>query len=43
MGSTGRLHLEYIELYHERIKCFHVKDAEFRPNGRVGVYGVSPL
>jgi len=30
---------QYIELYHERIKCFHVKDAEFRPNGRVGVYG----
>ncbi|MBA3707507.1 MAG: sugar phosphate isomerase/epimerase [Planctomycetes bacterium] len=29
----------YIELYHERIKCFHVKDAEFRPNGRTGVYG----
>ena len=32
-------YLEYIELYHERIKCFHVKDAEFRPSGRVGVYG----
>jgi len=32
-------YLEYIELYHDRIKCFHVKDAEFRPNGRVGVYG----
>ena len=32
-------YLAYIELYHERIKCFHVKDAEFRPNGRVGVYG----
>ncbi|MBI5849640.1 MAG: sugar phosphate isomerase/epimerase [Planctomycetes bacterium] len=32
-------YLEYIELYHERIRCFHVKDAEFRPNGRVGVYG----
>jgi len=29
----------YIELYHERIKCFHVKDAEFRPDGRVGAYG----
>ncbi|MCP5111967.1 MAG: sugar phosphate isomerase/epimerase, partial [bacterium] len=25
--------------YHERIRAFHVKDAEFRPNGRVGVYG----
>jgi len=30
---------EYIELYHDRIRCFHVKDAEFRPNGRTGVYG----
>jgi sugar phosphate isomerase/epimerase len=29
----------YIDLYHERIKAFHVKDAEFRPNGRSGVYG----
>ncbi len=27
------------DLYHERIKAFHVKDAEFRPNGRAGVYG----
>src|SRR5262249_47410525 len=32
-------YLEYIDLYHERIKMFHVKDAEFRPNGRQGVYG----
>ena len=32
-------YLEYIDLYHERIKMFHVKDAEFNPNGRVGVYG----
>jgi len=32
-------YLEYIDLYHSRIKCFHVKDAEFRPNGRTGVYG----
>jgi sugar phosphate isomerase/epimerase len=32
-------YLHYIDLYHERIKMFHVKDAEFRPNGRVGVYG----
>lgn len=30
---------ESIELYGERIKGFHVKDAEFRPSGRVGVYG----
>ena len=32
-------YLEFIDRYHERIRCFHVKDAEFRPNGRVGVYG----
>jgi sugar phosphate isomerase/epimerase len=32
-------YLEYIDLYHARIRCFHVKDAEFRPNGRTGVYG----
>jgi sugar phosphate isomerase/epimerase len=32
-------YVEYLDLYHERIRCFHVKDAEFRPNGRTGVYG----
>ncbi len=32
-------YLEFIDLYHDRIKMFHVKDAEFRPNGRQGVYG----
>lgn len=32
-------YLAYIDIYHERIACFHVKDAEFRPNGRSGVYG----
>ena len=32
-------YLEYIDLYHERIKMFHVKDAEFNPSGRCGVYG----
>jgi sugar phosphate isomerase/epimerase len=32
-------YLEYIDLYHERIKMFHVKDAEFNPTGRQGVYG----
>jgi len=32
-------YLQFIDLYHERIKAFHVKDAEFRPNGRSGVYG----
>ena len=30
---------EFIELYGKRISGFHVKDAEFRPTGRVGVYG----
>lgn len=32
-------YLAFIDRYHERIKCFHVKDAEFRPNGCSGVYG----
>ncbi len=32
-------YLAFVDLYSERIKCFHVKDAEFRPNGRTGVYG----
>ena len=31
-------YLEFIDIYHERIKAFHVKDAEFRPSGRQGVY-----
>ena len=32
-------YLAFIDHYHPRIKAFHVKDAEFRPNGRQGVYG----
>lgn len=32
-------YLQFIELYGSRISGFHVKDAEFRPSGRVGVYG----
>jgi sugar phosphate isomerase/epimerase len=32
-------YLEFIDFYHPRIKMFHVKDAEFRPSGRQGVYG----
>jgi sugar phosphate isomerase/epimerase len=32
-------YLAFIDIYHERIKCFHVKDAEYRPNGRSGMYG----
>jgi sugar phosphate isomerase/epimerase len=32
-------YLEFIDLYHDRIKMFHVKDAEFNSTGRQGVYG----
>ncbi|NQY86492.1 MAG: sugar phosphate isomerase/epimerase [Colwellia sp.] len=32
-------YLAFIDLYHPRIKAFHVKDAEFNPTGKVGVYG----
>ena len=32
-------YLQFIDFYHDRIKMFHVKDAEFNPTGRVGVYG----
>jgi sugar phosphate isomerase/epimerase len=32
-------YLDYIDIYHERIRAFHVKDAEFNPTGRQGVYG----
>lgn len=32
-------YLAFLDLYHPRIKMFHVKDAEFRPSGRQGVYG----
>jgi sugar phosphate isomerase/epimerase len=32
-------YLEFLDIYHERVRAFHVKDAEFRPNGRSGVYG----
>jgi sugar phosphate isomerase/epimerase len=32
-------YLQYLDLYHDRIKMFHVKDAEFHPSGRQGVYG----
>lgn len=31
-------YLQFIDLYHPRIKMFHVKDAEFNPSGRQGVY-----
>lgn len=32
-------YLAFIDIYHSRIKAFHVKDAEFTPSGRSGVYG----
>ncbi|SFG63720.1 Sugar phosphate isomerase/epimerase [Palleronia marisminoris] len=35
----GLDYLDHIDIYAERISMFHVKDAEFRPNGRQGVYG----
>ncbi|HET8726836.1 MAG TPA: sugar phosphate isomerase/epimerase [Alphaproteobacteria bacterium] len=33
------VYLEFIDLYHPRIRAFHAKDAEFNPTGRQGVYG----
>ena len=30
---------QFIDFYHYRIKMFHVKDAEFNPSGKQGVYG----
>jgi Sugar phosphate isomerases/epimerases len=32
-------YLAFIDHYHERIRMFHVKDAEFNPTGKQGVYG----
>ena len=32
-------YLAYIDHYHQRIKAFHVKDAELNPTGKQGVYG----
>ena len=34
----GLDYLDHIDIYHQRIKMFHVKDAELRPSGRQGVY-----
>ena len=31
-------YVAFIDIYHERITSFHVKDAEFNPTGRQGVY-----
>jgi sugar phosphate isomerase/epimerase len=32
-------YLAYIDYYHERIRAFHVKDAEFNPTGKQGTFG----
>jgi sugar phosphate isomerase/epimerase len=32
-------YLDHIDIYHDRIKMLHVKDAELHPTGRQGVYG----
>ncbi|MGD1893566.1 MAG: sugar phosphate isomerase/epimerase family protein [Cyclobacteriaceae bacterium] len=32
-------YIEFISIFSERIKAFHVKDAEFNPTGMQGVYG----
>jgi sugar phosphate isomerase/epimerase len=32
-------YLAFIDIYHPYIRMFHVKDAEFNPTGRSGVYG----
>jgi sugar phosphate isomerase/epimerase len=32
-------YLAFLDLYHERVRAFHVKDAEFHGSGRGGVYG----
>ena len=32
-------YLGFLDTYHDRIRAFHVKDAEYRPDARSGVYG----
>ncbi len=32
-------YLQFIDFYNDHIKMFHVKDAEFNPTGKAGVYG----
>lgn len=32
-------YLEYLDIYKDYIRMFHVKDAEFNPTGRQGIYG----
>ena len=37
--KQGLDYLGFIDVYHERIKAFHVKDAEFNPTARQGYFG----
>lgn len=32
-------YLGFLDIYHQRVRAFHVKDAEYRQSGRSGVYG----
>lgn len=32
-------YIQYIDFYHERIRAFHVKDAEFHSTGKQGTFG----
>lgn len=32
-------YLAFLDIYHPYVRAFHVKDAEYRANGRSGVYG----
>ena len=32
-------YLAYLDIYHPYVKMFHVKDAEFNPSGKSGIYG----
>ncbi len=32
-------YLAFLDIYHQRVRAFHVKDAEFHASGRSGVYG----
>ncbi len=32
-------YLAFLDIYHDRVRAFHVKDAEFRSTGKSGVYG----
>jgi sugar phosphate isomerase/epimerase len=32
-------YIRYIDIYHERIRAFHVKDSEFNPTGKQGTFG----